>query len=149
MKRKRKNTATRLSFIVISLVWGNLCIAESINDLDSLLSSYEHAKKRYSMAWQPSEIEYWNDQYMFYKTKIDDYIESEDKAVKENPKVFCLDVLRDYQKIINAEQHAGYLFARGYIMLNEVLDWMKRQLEVSTYCGRYDIYYNPYREKMQ
>ena len=72
--------------------------------------------------------------------------------MKENPKVFCLDVLRDYKKMVDVEeslveQNLGR--ANGTMDMMDQELWEKRNQALTTYCGRYDIYYNPYRERMQ
>jgi hypothetical protein len=148
------------SFSVILLLNFNSVVtaAEPNQDFNALLAAYAKSKIKYHDAQAPSflpgqdqdfeEEMYWSQQYYFYRSKILGILSSYDQAARKDPRSYCRKALKMYSQYEKADQVA---------LINEEInslgngfdDWQHRpEQQLSRYCSRFDIDYDPSNEKM-
>ncbi len=120
--------------------------AQTNQNFEALLDAYANAASKLNMYQhidRPSEEIYWSQQYNFYRSKIEEQIDSVEKAAQENPRSFCLQALKMNSKFSDVNSK---IFV--YDQLPSLYGNYEHSRQLFDYCSRYDIYYDPNKEKM-
>jgi len=143
MKSSNKNLLIHVLLVGI-LVFNEVANAQTSQNFDALLSAYVRAKSEYAAVAMMQPGGYWSEQYLFYRSKIERILQQYDDAAYKNPQAFCLKALRMYSKYLRADSSVGSPFVTDNSMF--IAEFM---YNLSEYCSRYGIHYNPYEERME
>jgi hypothetical protein len=138
------------AIVILITITANSAHGKSDQSFDKLLDAYLKAKFNYKVASDInnySEKSYWMDQYFFYASKMNEMLDDAYRAAKKNPYEFCLQALKMYSKYINESQKIIVL--DGMDIVDNSMYRFNMMMDLLSYCARYEIFYNPYDEKMK
>lgn len=136
MLTQRNFLVIKLTLIINIFLVCSLVNAQTIQDFYNLLPAYKKASEKLTIARLsqiPSEIAYWEEQYKFYKKRVENIIDKYEQAAMSNPQAYCLTALELYDKYFQVDQ--------AYVEDELPDDYIFRSGNLSTYCARFDIYY--------
>lgn len=124
-----------------------LCLSpangQTKQDFYNLLPAYDKARFRYGLASADLEITqedvYWLEQYTFYRQKLENIINKYDQAARNNPQAYCLDALELYDRYNKVNSSSTVILDSS----DSSMLYFELFMNLQTYCGRFDIYYNP------
>ncbi|MEI7870163.1 MAG: hypothetical protein WCI11_19945 [Candidatus Methylumidiphilus sp.] len=148
MLNTNRKSFVAVLFFIITVISPNIVRAQTSENFDALLEAYEKAGSNYAFYKdflskginELNEEFYWQKQYNFYSSKITQTLNDAERAARENPKAFCLRALKMKSKYSDVK--IKFVMLDSYVEPYSVID------SLTYYCSRYEIYYDPSKEKM-
>lgn len=141
-----KRLLAKIAIITAIAIFNTTANGGTNQNFNALLNAYTTAKIKYKLAnvmQDFSEMSYWSEQYNFYRSKITQLLNNAEQAALQNPQASCLQALKMFSKY--SEANSSVLLLDG---MESPMDDFNRTEQLAKYCSRYDIYYDPYKEKM-